>query len=178
MTINLSFVVTVLLGTSLIACAPSAQHEGTGATSSAVEGNELPANYTRTYVRIYCTPDGESHLQDVPFTLTPIAYAPPASPLYLGPTSLVGVTRTGVFPPHWGESDINTGLRHNTPAVQWAFFLKNRAYTVTSDGDRREHRPGDIVKLEDTKTASLPNLCKGHITVNPTGEETWLQFAR
>jgi uncharacterized protein DUF861 len=116
-----------------------------------------------TYTRIYCTPDNETHFQEVTVELTKVNFAPPAAPIYIGSKFPTSSTFFGGVEPHWGIHDLENRLNHPAPAAQFVVFLKGVASITTTDGETRRFTPGDVVRVEDTTP------CKGHITVN-TGE--------
>jgi hypothetical protein len=124
------------------------------------------------WVRLYCTPDNESHLATESVTLSEIAFAPPASPLYIGGGGKAATTFFGGFAPNWGREDVEQNVTHPAPAVQWLTVLTGSLLVKTTDGDSRIFRAGDVMHLEDTAP------CKGHISHNLTGEAVFVQFAR
>lgn len=123
------------------------------------------------YVRLYCTPDNESHFADVTVALTKENFAPPAPPIAIGSNQQASHTFVGGFEANWGASDLKNHLNHPTPAVQ-LFTVLGGVFSVTvTDGETRVLHPGAVVRLEDVSP------CKGHITV--VGDEPgYLMFAR
>lgn len=96
------------------------------------------------YTRVYADPDGESHMEDVSFEMTPVDFAPPAPPMdrsELTPSSAVHFL--GV-PAGW------YGQPHPAPRRQFIFILQGEGETRTSDGHVRRCIPGSIFLLEDT----------------------------
>ena len=124
-----------------------------------------------SYVRLYCTPDNESHFMDVRAELTKENFAPPAPPIAIGgnkPTSRAFIAGFGA---NWGASDLQTHLNHPTPAVQLFAVLRGVFSITVTDGETRQLHAGDMVLLEDITP------CKGHITV--VGDKPgFLLFAR
>lgn len=112
-----------------------------------------------TYFRIYCTPDENSHFQEVTGELRKTNFAPPAAPLYIGDNIPASTTFFGGFDAGWGADDLKTRLYHPTPAVQFFIILAGDISITASDGETKRFRPGDAVRLEDTAP------CKGHVTV-------------
>lgn len=88
-------------------------------------------------VRVYATPDGESHLEE-------ISVAADAGPLPLSDLAARSYNPTNVG---W----------HVAPARQFAINLTGMLECEVSDGTKRRIGPGDLVLLEDTEG-------KGHIT--------------
>ena len=111
------------------------------------------------YLRLYCTPDGNSHFQSVTGELRATNFAPPAAPLYIGGNIPASTTFFGGFDAGWGTHDLERRLYHPTPAVQFLIILAGDFSITATDGEMRRFRPGDVLRLED------PAPCKGHITV-------------
>jgi len=112
-----------------------------------------------TYLRLYCTPDNNSHFQSVTGTLSETNFAPPAAPLYIGKNVPASTAFFGGFDAGWGAHDLESRLYHPTPAVQFLIILEGDFSITATDGETRRFRPGDVLRLEDTAP------CKGHITV-------------
>jgi hypothetical protein len=112
-----------------------------------------------TYLRLYCTPDGNSHFQSVTGELRATNFAPPAAPLYIGGNIPTSATFFGGFDARWGTHDLERHLYHPTPAVQFLVILAGDFSITATDGEMRRFRPGDVLRLEDAAP------CKGHITV-------------
>ncbi len=119
-----------------------------------------------TYPRVYCTPDGISHFEDVTVELRETNFAPPASPVYIGGSVGASIAFFGGFRAGWGIHDFKTHLYHPAPAAQFIVILKGEFTVTAMDGETRRFRPGDVFRLEDTP----PN--KGHISV--VGDEPGL----
>lgn len=125
-----------------------------------------------TYTQIYCTPDTETHFQDVTVELAKMNFVPPAAPLYVGGNLPASRTFFGGADPHWGVHDLENRLNHPAPAAQFIILLKGVWSVTTTDGETRRFGPGDVVRAEDTSP------CKGHITVNVTDTPGFMLFAR
>ena len=124
-----------------------------------------------TYVRLYCTPDNESHFADVRAELTKENFAPPAPPIAIGGNRPGSRSFIAGFEPHWGAGDLKAKLNHPTPAVQLLTVLRGVFSITVTDGETRQLRPGDVALLEDVAP------CRGHITV--VGDQPgFLLFAR
>ena len=117
-----------------------------------------------TYLRLYCTPDNNSHFQSVTGTLRETNFAPPAAPLYIGNNFPASTAFFGGFDAGWGAHDLESRLYHPTPAVQLLIILAGDFSITATDGETRRFHPGDVLRLEDTAP------CKGHITV--VGDKT------
>jgi hypothetical protein len=112
-----------------------------------------------TYLRLYCTPDNNSHFQSVTGKLYKTDFAPPAAPLYIGDNVRASTAFFGGFDAGWGAHDLESRLYHPTPAVQFLIILEGDFSITATDGETRRFRPGDVLRLEDTAP------CKGHVTV-------------
>ena len=113
---SLARFVVVAIGMSLVSAIASAEGD--------------PSQFT--YVRLYCTPDNESHFADVNVGLTSENFAPPAAPIAIGGNQQVSRTFIGGFEANWGASDLKAHLNHPTPAVQMFTVLKGEfSVTVT-----------------------------------------------
>ena len=117
-----------------------------------------------TYLRLYCTPDNNSHFQTVTGKLRETNFAPPAAPLYIGNNFPASTAFFGGFDAGWGAHDLESRLYHPTPAVQLLIILAGDFSITATDGETRRFHPGDVLRLEDTAP------CKGHITV--VGDKT------
>jgi hypothetical protein len=96
------------------------------------------------YTRLYASPDGESHFEELDVDLAEVPYAPPAPPYFVSEaTPATGVVMT-TLPPGW------FGDWHPSPRLQWWFQLGGELAVHTSDGDSRLFGPGSIVRVEDT----------------------------
>ncbi len=126
------------------------------------QGSDDPSRIT--YLRLYCTPDGNSHFQSVAGELRKTNFAPPAAPLYIGDNVSASTAFFGGFDANWGAHDLESRLYHPAPAVQFFIILEGEFSITATDGETRQFRPGDVLRLEDTA------LCKGHTTV--VGDKT------
>ena len=124
------------------------------------------------WIRLYCTPDNESHFEDMSSPLQQINFAPPASPIFIGGGTPATKVVFGGFEQHWGDADVQSGKNHPTPVVQWITLLKGKMVITSTDGDSRTLNPGDIMHLEDAAP------CRGHITQNLAPGATFLQFVQ
>jgi hypothetical protein len=135
----------------------------------AARGEENASHFT--YARLYCSPDGNTHFQDVTVELRKTNFAPPAPPIHIGSDFAASKTFFGGFDAGWGAHDLENRLNHPTPATQFGIVLQGIFSITTTDGETRRLRPGSVFRLEDTSP------CKGHITV--AGDETgFLMFVR
>ncbi len=137
----------------------SAQASGkrTTAVQQAPVNTRDPSRFT--YLRLYCTPDGNSHFQSATGDLRKTDFAPPAAPLYIGDKFPAASAFFGGFDAGWGANDVKTRLYHPAPAAQFIIVLGGVFSITATDGETRRFRPGDVLRLEDTPP------CKGHITV-------------
>jgi len=71
-----------------------------------------------SYVRLYCTPDNESHFTDVTAELTKENFAPPAAPIAIGGNRPSSKSFIAGFEAHWGAGDLQARLNHPAPAIQ------------------------------------------------------------
>jgi hypothetical protein len=102
-------------------------------------------NYVmKTYVRLYCDEQGESHFADVEIDLRLTDYAPPAPMLEL--SSTMPATQFGFMkaPAGW-SSDWHPASARNI------FFVLTGEWEVTaSDGESRRFPVGSVLLVEDT----------------------------
>jgi len=130
---------------------------GTGAFQTAQSQSSNPSRFT--YTRIYCTPDTETHFENVTVELSKTNAAPPAQPLYAGGNRQVSSTLFLGADARWGTHDLENRLNHPAPAAQFVVVLAGVFSVTTTDGKTRQFSAGDVVRVEDTAS------CKGHITV-------------
>lgn len=128
-----------------------------GKENAATSGERDPSRIA--YLRLYCTPDKNSHFQSVTGKLRKTDFAPPAAPLYIGGNVPASAAFFGGFEAGWGAHDLESRLYHPTPAVQFVIILEGDFSITASDGETRRFKPGDVLRLEDAAP------CKGHITV-------------
>jgi hypothetical protein len=112
-----------------------------------------------TYTRVYCTPDAETHFDNVTVELSKTNVAPPAAPVYAGGNRPLSSALFVGADAHWGARDLTSRLYHPAPASQFVVVLSGVLSVTTTDGETRRFSPGDVIRVEDT----LP--CKGHISV-------------
>lgn len=124
------------------------------------------------WIRLYCTPDNESHFEDKTFTLDAKNFAPPASPIFIGGGNTASKVVFGGFEQNWGVADIKSGKNHPTPVVQYITVVAGSMEIRTTDGGSRIIRAGDVMHLEDVAP------CKGHITQNLAPGATFLEFVQ
>ena len=114
-----------------------------------------------TYTRIYCTPDTETHFENVTVDLAKVAAAPPAPPMYIISGGLPAArVNFAVFEPRWGAQDLAKGDYHPAPAAQFTAVLEGLMSITASDRETRRFRSGDVIRVDDVSP------CKGHISVN------------
>ena len=99
------------------------------------------------YTRIYSTPDGESHLQDVEVPMQESAYASLMSEMIAAKGVIFRSSDSGEYLIDW----------HNAPRRQFVVNLIGEVEIETSDGDRRRFGAGSILLAEDVTG-------KGHIS--------------
>jgi hypothetical protein len=142
---------------------------GTGFAQHPQSAFRDPSHFT--YTRIYCTPDKETHFENVTVELSKTNVAPPASPAYAGGNRPVSTALFVGLDAHWGAHDLQNHLNHPAPAAQFVVNLAGVFSVTTTDGATRRFGPGDVVLVEDTAP------CKGHVTV--VGDTPgFLMFAR
>jgi uncharacterized cupin superfamily protein len=142
---------------------------GTGLFQTAQSQSNNPSRFT--FTRIYCTPDTETHFENVTVELSKTNVAPPAQPLYAGGNRQVSSTLFVGADARWGTHELENRLNHPAPAAQFVVVLAGVFSVTTTDGQTRQFSPGDVVRVEDTAP------CKGHITV--VGDKPgYLMFAR
>lgn len=95
--------------------------------------------------RVYCTPDGESHFEDLEVPLNQGRYGK-VSDLVAGKGVIFRETPVG------GTIDF-----HNAPARQFVITLYGLAEIETTDGSVRRFGAGDIMLADDV-------VGRGHIT--------------
>lgn len=95
--------------------------------------------------RVYSTPDGESHCEDLDIPLLPSTYGSLST---LIPLKGVRFRQT----PVGGALDF-----HNAPARQFIITLEGIVEVETTDGSKRRFGPGGIMLAEDITG-------RGHIT--------------
>jgi hypothetical protein len=148
------FIATICAGL-LSAC-------GTAPGKDDISGQPRSSSPSRfTYTRIYCTPDTETHFENVTIELATIAAAPPAPPMYIITGGLpAACLNFAVFEPRWGTQDLAKGVYHPAPGAQFTTVLDGLMSITTSNRETRRFRVGDVIRVEDTAP------CRGHISVN------------
>lgn len=106
--------------------------------------NTYRASVNVTYARVYATPDGESHWEDLEAELSPMDFAPPAPPLHLSDLRGATSVRFLTAPVGW------VGEPHPTPRRQIFIVLSGCMEGTTSDGAVRRFRAGQALLMEDT----------------------------
>ncbi len=91
-----------------------------GLFAGAGRGEENASHFT--YARLYCSPDGNTHFQDVTVELRKTNFAPPAPPIHIGSDFAASKAFFGGFDAGWGAHDLENRLNHPTPATAAASF--------------------------------------------------------
>lgn len=87
-----------------------------------------------TYTRIYCTPDKETHFENVTVELSRMVFAPPpAAPVHIGGNRPVSSAFLFGADARWGAHDSENRLNHPTPAPQFATVLSGVFSLTTTD---------------------------------------------
>lgn len=98
-------------------------------------------------LRIFNTPDGESHLDEIEIPMSESAVAKNVPPLLVSApepaTSILFLGHTPGAERPWGA--------HPAPKRQYVIVLVGRLRIDASDGSSREIGPGDVVLAEDTE---------------------------
>lgn len=149
-----------------MAQATISRESGEGITALEQAPGRTPHPACFTYPRLYCTPDGISHFEDVTVKLRETNFAPPAPPVYIGGNVPASSAFFGGFEAAWGTHDLESHLCHPAPAAQFIVILKGEFSVTAMDGETRRFRPGEVFRLEDTPPS------KGHISV--VGDEPGL----
>ena len=110
------------------------------------------------YLRIYAEDDGASLFEDVELegTMTHIVDGLPPL-LVSGPFRCSEITFVEQ------QKDALDWEVHVAPRKQWIIVLSGRAAITTTDGQRREVGPGDVILAEDTTG-------RGHLTTPLTAD--------
>jgi hypothetical protein len=149
-----------LLATVLASCQDVNSSASTTKSAAVLQTRQSSDDPSRfSYPLLYCTPDGNSHFQDVSVELPRIDFAPPAAPIHIGGNVAASSTFFGGFEAGWGEDDLKSRLYHPAPAAQFIVVLQGDFSLIATDGEMRQFLPGDVFRVEDTPP------CKGHITV-------------
>ena len=124
---------------------------GVSVISSTAKAEDDASRYA--YVRLHCTPDNQSHFTDVTIELAKENFAPPAAPIAIGGNKPTSRSFIAGFGAHWGAADLQTHLKHPTPAVQLFTVLRGVFSITVTDGETRQLHAGDMVLLEDITPA-------------------------
>lgn len=117
-------------------------------------------------LRIYATPDGESHFDDIELPTTKIAVHPDAVPFDVTASYPASRVRLTFIP---------AGMRevawHTVPEPVLTIRLDGAVDYETSDGDRRHVTAGSFVLVEDT-------FGKGHLSRHSPEAQTviWISL--
>ncbi len=99
------------------------------------------------YTRIYATPDGESHLEDVEPEMKPAQFASRMSEMIAAKGVIFRDSQSAEYLIDW----------HNAPRRQFVVNLSGEVEIEVSDGEKRRFGPGSILLAEDLTG-------KGHIS--------------
>jgi len=110
------------------------------------------------YTRIHCTADNESHFETASIDLAKVDAAPPALPFFAKGSQASRVA-FAAFDSGWGAQDLKARKFHPAPNAQYVVYLEGVMSITTSDGETRQFKAGDFLRVEDTSP------CKGHISV-------------
>jgi hypothetical protein len=157
--VGLYILVTLLAAGQSVNSPTSVVKSGTpsAAVQQTRQDSHDPSRFT--YPRLYCTPDDNSHFENVTVELPRVDFAPPAAPIHIGGNVAASSAFFGGFESGWGADDVESRLYHPAPAAQFIVVLQGDFSIIATDGERRRFRPGDVFRVEDTPP------CKGHITV-------------
>lgn len=98
----------------------------------------------KTFTRLYCDGDGESHFEEVEIEITTTDYEPPAPPLGLSSLIAANNFRFMNAPAGW-SSDWHPSSARNL------FIVLSGEWEVTaSDGETRRFGLGSVLLVEDT----------------------------
>jgi hypothetical protein len=145
--------------TAVLALATGALSSTAGAEEAGTKMQSQNDASKFSYVRLYCSPDHETHFAELTAELAEQNFAPPAAPLYVGSKQPASSVFFAGFGPHWGAADLVNHLYHPTPAIQFLTVAKGQFSITATDGETRQLHSGEVVHLEDIAP------CKGHITV-------------
>jgi len=118
-------------------------------------------------LRIYATPDGESHFGEVEIPMTAkLAVAPGAKPFQVSNRYLVSSVEFTHIPAGMRQVDW-----HTVPARVLTVRLTGAVEYETSDGEVRHVSAGEFVLVEDTHG-------KGHLSRHSPDEQTvlWIRL--
>jgi hypothetical protein len=153
-------------------CGSSSATENVGTRTAAIEPGETIRDCSSggntcstTYPQVYCSADGETHLQDVtvPLTLVPSA-SDIVDPTFRSTINPEKTSQWVVFPKGWGLDEFRRGVFH--PYAGPKRFVSVREGTVTirvTDGEERTFKKGDIFEAADLAR------CKGRLSKSEDG---------
>ena len=95
-------------------------------------------------VRLYADEAGESHFEDIEYSMASIQYAPPAPALEISEPTEATSFFWFRFPKDWSDA------AHPSPRRQLFVVLEGEVEGWTSTGDTRTFRAGDRLLMEDT----------------------------
>jgi hypothetical protein len=95
------------------------------------------------YLRVYTDADNVTRFADLDYSAVPVAFAPPAPPVFVTAALAADSVVFLSFPKGW------TDPAHPSPARQLAFFLSGEAIG-TACGEERRVGAGTIALMEDT----------------------------
>jgi len=145
--------------TAVLALAMGAVSSTAGAEEARTKAQSQNDASKFSYVRLYCSPDHETHFADLTAELAEQNFAPPAAPIYIGGDQPSSSVFFAGFGPHWGTADLVNHLYHPTPAIQFLAVAQGVFSITATDGETRQLHAGAVLHLEDVAP------CKGHITV-------------
>jgi quercetin dioxygenase-like cupin family protein len=121
------------------------------------QADSIRGDYMR-YLRVYAGDDGTSRFEDVELkgTLTSIVEGVPPL-LVSGPFACSGIAFVEE------PEEASDWQAHVAPRKQWVIMISGRAAITTSDGQRREVGPGDVILAEDTTG-------RGHLSTRLTAD--------
>ena len=95
------------------------------------------------YVRMYASPDGESHFEDVSVDLKLSDFSPPTPPVYI--SQFIAARQFGFVrvPAGW------VGEWHPSPNRQVFLYLAGEMDVQVGDGERRRFQAGSALLVED-----------------------------
>ena len=102
-------------------------------------------------LRLYASPDGESHYDTIEYSMNLLDDSPPAKPHWFTNAQVAKSWVSLRCPVGWD------GGLHPTPRRQIIICTSGSVCVTSSLGDARELMPGDAVLLEDTTG-------KGHVS--------------
>ena len=118
-------------------------------------------------LRIYATPDGESHFGEVEIPMTAkLTVAPGAKPFQVSKRYLASSMEFTQIPAGMGQVEW-----HTVPARVLTVRLSGAVEYETSDGEVRHVSAGEFVLVEDTHG-------KGHLSRHSSDEQTvlWIRL--